>query len=157
MTQLSEIRKVSQLVKSHLDRVQQLHEKVPQSGDTVRHIEGFCESTVNDQHTITSACVPYLQLQKHGQPTNQKLDLRFLLRTAVHSSQQSSSSETQPELVDTAHPVRTLFQSLNSRSNSRRDLKQVVCQMLDPQDMRYLCLSQAWFLIINEGQIIYQA
>lgn len=53
---------------------------------------------------------------------------------------------------NTAHATRTLFQYLNSRDNSRRDLKQVVCHMLGPHGKRYLCVSQVWIFVVSEGK-----
>lgn len=94
--------------------------------------------------------MPFLQLKRHGQQTEAQLKpLAVINRLRGRTAQGQNAAESQS---DHSHPSRTLFQYLNPRNNSRRDLKQVVCRTLDPRDGRFLFVSQVWILVVNEGR-----
>jgi hypothetical protein len=75
-----------------------------------------------------------------------------LKRLLGHSRGSQTNKDQAVARPETAHATRTLFQYLNPRDNSRRDLKQVVCHVLGSRDKRYLCVSQIWIFIVNEGK-----
>lgn len=116
-------------------------------------MEPFCHQTTakKSQPNILSACIPFFDLREHNHQTDAKLTLGLIEKLRAQSTSSDGSGVQPCTSSDTTHPMCTLFQSLNPRNNSRRDLKQVVCQMLEPKDRRYLYLSQVWFLVINEG------
>lgn len=151
---LPELRRICNDIKDHFDKAQRLHEKVLRHGSTMRSMEGFCHKTDDEtsQVRLTLINMPFVQLKGHGHGTQAKLDPRAIAEKLLGRPLQSPSPAFQHgSYAANAHTMRTLFQYLNPRQSSRRDLKQVVCHMLDPNDKRYLHVSQLWVLLINEG------
>lgn len=102
---------------------------------------------------MTLVGLPFVQLQEHNHRIESELNSMVIMKRLLSHSYGSQTSKNQAVAhPDTAHVTRTLFQYLNPRDNSRRDLKQVVCHMLGPRDKRYLCVSQVWILVVNEGK-----
>lgn len=136
----------------HLSAAQTLHEQLQQNGSATRDMKGFCHvskgARAHPQMALIS--MPFLHLKGHGLQTEAQLKplavINRLRGRTVHGREVAVSRS------DHTHPSRTLFQYLNPRNNSRRDLKQVVCRTLGPRDGRFLFVSQVWILIVNEGQ-----
>lgn len=96
--------------------------------------------------------MPFLQLKEHDHQTEGKFEPLELIKKLKDRAFHSENVGTQAASYSAhVHPTRTLFQYLNPRNNSRRDLKQVVCRMLGPRDGRFLYVSQVWILVVNEG------
>lgn len=137
-------------IETHLQTVQQNYEKLSQGGSPMRYMETFCHETAfkDGELDVLSICVPFLELQKHNHQSEGKLALpRFLDRWSGNIA----SPDDHTAFSTTSHSPRTLFQLLNPRNNTRRDLKQVICQMLAPTDRRFLNVSQTWMVIVNNG------
>jgi hypothetical protein len=101
---------------------------------------------------MTLISIPFLQLRDHDHRTEGIMNSADIINKISGRSRYSQTIRAQAgSHADSANPARTLFQYLNPRDNSRRDLKQVVCHMLGPRDKRYLCVSHLWILIVNEG------
>jgi hypothetical protein len=153
---LPELYEVSDSINAHLSQAQRLYEQSPNSGNAMRGMNGFCHHTSASagQVSMTLINMPFLQLREHAHRTETELNpmaiLNQLLGRTGHGPEVQTQADTHPHDV---HPTRTLFQYLNPRDSSRRDLKQVVCQMLGPADRRYLCVSQVWILIVDEGKV----
>jgi hypothetical protein len=152
---LPELREVRTSVNDHLGTAQMMHEQVLHSGNAIRLMTGFCHHNNgnSDRPRMTLVSMPFLQLREYGNRTQGKFDSMAVLGKLAGRTPFGQTIEMQTEShSDTAHPARTLFQYLNPRNNSRRDLKQAVCHMLGARDRRYLCVTQVWILIVNEGE-----
>ena len=152
---LPELRNVRDSVEAHLGKAQRLHEQQTHNGDATRSMNGFCHHVEASagQASMMLVGLPFVQLQEHNHRTESELNSMVIMKRLLSHSRGSQTSKNQAAAhPDTAHATRTLFQYLNPRDNSRRDLKQVVCHMLGPRDKRYLCVSQVWILIVNEGK-----
>jgi hypothetical protein len=152
---IPELREVRQSVNDHLGTAQLMHEQVLHSGNAIRLMTGFCHHNNgnSDRPRMSLISMPFLQLREYGNRTEGKFGSIAVLAKLTGRNPSSQTIEMQTESrSDTAHPTRTLFQYLNPRNNSRRDLKQAVCQMLGARDRRYLCVSQVWILVVNEGE-----
>jgi hypothetical protein len=152
---LPELRGIRKSVMEHLGAAQTLHEQVLQSGIATRIMNGFCHHTDGsaDRARMTLISMPFLQLREHGNRTEAKFSSMAVIDKLMGRARYGQTIQTQPWTdSETAHSPRTLFQYMNPRNNSRRDLKQAVCHMLEARDRRYLCVSQVWILVINEGE-----
>jgi len=142
-------------VGAHLNKAQRLYEQVLHNGNPTRSMNGYCHHTkaTASQASMTLISMPILQLRHHMHHAESKLRPRAILDQLVGRSQHNQEIGAQPEWYSqSAYATRTLFQYLNPRNSSRRDLKQVVCQMLNAKDPRYLCVSHVWMLVIGEGR-----
>lgn len=152
---LPELRKVRNTIHSHLIKAQQDYEHVLHDENVMRSMDGFChhsDASV-DQASMTLISMPFIQLEEHRYHTETKLSPTAIITRLFRRPHHSHKDEVRPGSHNlSAHPTRTLFQYLNPRENGRRDLKQVVCHMLGPRNRRYLCVSQVWILIVNEGE-----
>ncbi|CZT19463.1 uncharacterized protein RCC_05314 [Ramularia collo-cygni] len=146
-----ELRNARWQVESHFQDVQRLYEKLPHHSNSIPYMEEFCHSVDTYDTGMVFACVPFYDLRPHGHQTEARLKLSPILSRLWPGGPPDTPSNKHSSI---GHPARTLFQSLNPRNNSRRDLKQVACQMLPHRDQRYLYLSQVWFLVINHDLII---
>ena len=152
---LPELRKVHNSVDAHFNKAQQLYEQQTHDGGATRRMNGFChhaEASI-EQASMTLIGLPFVQLKEHNHRTEAEFNsFATINRLLLHSRGSQTDQGQSVAYSDTAHATRTLFQYLNSRDNSRRDLKQVVCHMLGPRDKRYLCVSQIWIFVVNEGE-----
>jgi hypothetical protein len=142
-------------VGAHLNKAQKLYEQVLHNGSPTRSMNGYCHhaQATADQVSMTLISMPILQLRHHMHHAESKFRPRAIIDQLVGRSQTDQKIGAQPEWYSqSAYATRTLFQYLNPRNSSRRDLKQVVCQMLDAKDARYLCVSHVWMLVIGEGR-----
>ena len=142
-------------VGAHLNKAQRLYEQVLHNGNPTRSMNGYCHHTKASagQAGMTLISMPILQLRHHMHHAESKFHPRAIIDQLVGSSQANQKFIAQPEWYpQSAYATCTLFQYLNPRNSSRRDLKQVVCQMLDAKDPRYLCVSHVWMLVIGEGR-----
>jgi hypothetical protein len=152
---LPELRKVRESVNDHFDKAQRLYESRAHDRDAARSMNGFCHHTEanSGQARMTLIGLPFVQLEEHSHRTEAELNSFAIINRLLHHSRGSQVNKDQAIThPDTTHPTRTLFQYLNPRDNSRRDLKQVICHMLKPRDKRYLCVSQMWIFVANEGE-----
>jgi hypothetical protein len=152
---LPELRKVRESIGAHFNQAQRLFEHQNHNGDSTRSMNGFCHHSEASagQAGMTLIGLPFVKLEEHNHRTEAELSsLAMVGRLLGHSHDSKTNKDQADARVDTAHATRTLFQYLNQRDNSRRDLKQVICQMLGPRDKRYLCVSQVWLFIVNEGK-----
>lgn len=83
--------------------------------------------TRNGDFEMISICVPFSHLGELG---------------TVGGTAESSENDV---------PSHTLFQSLNRNGNKQRDLKQVICRMVDQDDPRPQLVSPLWAFTINNG------
>jgi len=149
---MPELQTIRSGLDEHLSAAQTIHEQLQQNGSAMRNMNGFCHVSKDDgvRPRMALISMPFLQLKEHGHRTEAQLKPSEIIRRLKgrtirdQSVAESNSAHT--------HPSRTLFQYLNPRNNSRRDLKQVVCRMLGPRDRKLLFVSQVWVLIVNEGQ-----
>ena len=152
---LPELSKVRNGVSNHFNEAQRLYEQLTHDGSAKRSMNGFCHHTKAGagQASMTLIGLPFVQLKQHNHSTEAKLDsVAVINRLLGHSRYDQTSKDEAVSHQDTVHATRTLFQYLNPRDSSRRDLKQVICHMLGPRDKRYLCVTQIWMFIVNEGE-----
>lgn len=152
---LPELRNVRNSIDAHFGKVQRLYEQQTHNGDATRSMNGFCHRVEASagKASMTLIGLPFVQLQEHNHRTESELNSMAIMKRLLGHSRGSQTNEDQAFAhPNAAHATRTLFQYLNSRDNSRRDLKQVVCHMLGPHDKRYLCVSQVWIFVVNEGK-----
>lgn len=152
---LPELCKVRESVDLHLSEARRLYEQQAHDGDATRTMKGFYHHTnANAGHVrMTLIGLPFIQLKTHHHRTEAELTSMAIINRLLGYSGHNATTKDRPScLSDTAHTLRTLFQYLNPRDNSRRDLNQVVCHVLGPHDKRYLCVSQVWVFIVNEGE-----
>jgi hypothetical protein len=145
------------LTENHLSRAQIVHADSLRNGNATRSRNGFCHHTSKSagQLAITLTSIPFLQLRDHHHRTEGIMNSAEIINKILGRSHYSQTIRAQAgSHANSTNSVRTLFQYLNPRDNSRRDLKQVVCHMLGPRDKRYLCVSHVWILIVNEGKSI---
>lgn len=155
MVNLPELCKVHDSLNAHFDKAQRLYEQQTHNGDATRSMKGFCHHTEASagQASMTLIGLPFVQLKEHNHRTEAELkSFATINRLLGHSRGSLTNMDQVVARPDTAHAPRTLFQYLNPRDNSRRDLKQVVCHMLGSRDKRYLCVSQIWIFVANEGE-----
>jgi hypothetical protein len=155
VVRLPELRNVRNSVDAHLGKAQRLYEQQTHNGETARSMNGFCHHAEAraGQARMTLISLPFVQLKEHNHRTESELSSMAILKRLLGHSRGSQTNKDQAVArPETAHATRTLFQYLNPRDNSRRDLKQVVCHVLGSRDKRYLCVSQIWIFIVNEGK-----
>jgi hypothetical protein len=154
---LPELRKVRDDVNAHFDRAQQLYEHQAHDRNATRSMNGFCHHTEASagQARMTLIGLPFVQLKEHSHQTEAEFkSFAIINRLLCHSRGSQVDKDQAATHPDTTHATRTLFQYLNPRDNSRRDLKQVICHMLGSRDKRYLCVSQIWIFVANEGETL---
>ena len=152
---LPELRKIRNSVNGHFNEAQRLYEQPKHDGNSKRSMNGFCHHTKAGagQAGMTLIGLPFVQLKEHNHRTEEERNsVAIVNRILGHSRYDQTSKDKAVSRPDTVHATRTLFQYLNSRDNSRRDLKQVICHMLGPRDKRYLCVTQIWMFVVNEGE-----
>ena len=159
---LPELHKAKKALNDHLSQVQTFYEKALESDNTKRYMDPFCErkdfTTHQGDISVTSGCVPFVHPREHDHEDSTTAGFTTVFREAIkgfrRKGQKTSEGVNQPRAAaksNSEHPLRTMFQSLFSKGDSCRDLKQVACHMLAPSDRRYLYISQIWFLIVNAG------
>lgn len=152
---LPELRNVRNSIDAHFGKVQRLYEQQTHNGDATRSMNGFCHRVEASagKASMTLIGLPFVQLQEHNHRTESELNSMVIMKRLLGHSRGSQTNKDEVFAhPDTAHATRTLFQYLNPRDNSRRDLKQVICHMLGPREKRYLCVSQVWIFVVNEGK-----
>ena len=157
---LPELRKVRNSVSSHFNGAQRLYEQLKHDGNSERSMKGFCHHTkAGAGHAgMTLIGLPFVQLKEHKHHTEaERNSVAIINRLLGHSRYNQTGKDETVSCPDTVHATRTLFQYLNPRDNSRRDLKQVICHMLGPHDKRYLCVTQIWMFVVNEGEFYFVA
>ena len=140
---LPELSKVRNGVSNHFNEAQRLYEQLTHDGSAKRSMNGFCHHTKAGagQVSMTLIGLPFVQLKEHKHSTEAELNSVVVMnRLLGHSRYNQTSKDEAVSHQDTVHATRTLFQYLNPRDSSRRDLKQVICHMLGPRDKRYLCV-----------------